>query len=381
MMRFVARADALEDLEGLLDGRLFHIHRLEAAFEGRIAFDVLAELVERGSADALQLATRQRRLQDVRGVHRAFGGAGAHQRVQLVDKQHAVARGANLLDDLLEALLELAAVLRSGDQRANVERQQALACQRLGHVALHDLVGQALDDGGLANAGLADQGRIVLGPAAQDLDDALDLLLAADDRIQLVVAGGGREVHAQLIDGRGAAVAALAVRRAAGLREHLDGLRADLLQVHAEALQHAGGNALALANEAQQQVLRTNVVMPQASGFVHGQLDDLLSARGQADLADNHAVAAADDELDRAADLVQLDAEVAQHLGRDTLALTDEAQQQVLGPDVVVVEALSFFLGEHQHLTGALGKFVETVRFVHSLTLSDEAATTPQLAL
>ena len=74
---------------GLLDRRLLDHHRLEAPLEGGVALDVLAVLVERGRADALQLAARQRRLEDVGGVDRAFGGAGADQRVQLVDEQHA----------------------------------------------------------------------------------------------------------------------------------------------------------------------------------------------------------------------------------------------------------------------------------------------------
>jgi hypothetical protein len=61
---------------------------------------------------------------------------------------------------------------------------------------------QSFCDGRLADAGLADQGRVVLRPAAQDLDDPLDLLLAADDRIELAQARGLREVDAQLVDGR-----------------------------------------------------------------------------------------------------------------------------------------------------------------------------------
>ena len=73
----------------------------------------------------------------------------------------------DLLDDLLEALLELAAVLGAGDQRADVERHEALVEQGLRHVAGDDALGQALDDGRLADAGLADQHRVVLGPAAR----------------------------------------------------------------------------------------------------------------------------------------------------------------------------------------------------------------------
>jgi hypothetical protein len=46
----------------------------------------------------------------------------------------------------------------------------------LGHVALDDLLGQAFGDCRLADAGIADIERVVLGPAAQDLDGAVDLM-------------------------------------------------------------------------------------------------------------------------------------------------------------------------------------------------------------
>jgi hypothetical protein len=50
---------------------------------------------------------------------------------------------------------------------------------------LDDVLGQALDDGGLADTGLADQDGVVLGAAREDLHDPLDLLLAPDDRVEL----------------------------------------------------------------------------------------------------------------------------------------------------------------------------------------------------
>ena len=53
----------------------------------------------------------KRRLEDVRGVDRALGGAGADERVELVDEEDRVVDVPELLDDLLQALLELAAVL------------------------------------------------------------------------------------------------------------------------------------------------------------------------------------------------------------------------------------------------------------------------------
>ena len=159
----VALADAHQDLDRLLQRRLFDHDRLEAALERGVALDVLAVLVERRRADALELAAGERRLEDVGGIDGALGRAGADERVQLVDEQDGVVRVAQLLDDLLEPLLELAAVLRAGDERADVEGQDALVEQRLGDVAGDDAVGQALGDGRLADAGLADQGGVVLG--------------------------------------------------------------------------------------------------------------------------------------------------------------------------------------------------------------------------
>ena len=63
-----------------------------------------------------------------------------------------------------------------------------LFLQPFGHVAADDALGQPLDDGGLADAGLADEHRVVLGAAREHLDDAADLLVAADDRVELALA-------------------------------------------------------------------------------------------------------------------------------------------------------------------------------------------------
>ena len=87
----VALADPEQDLDRLVDGRLLDHDRLEAALERRVLLDVLAELVERRGADALELAARQRRLEDVRRVDGALGRAGTDERVELVDEQDAVA--------------------------------------------------------------------------------------------------------------------------------------------------------------------------------------------------------------------------------------------------------------------------------------------------
>src|SRR6202035_1170681 len=88
----------------------------------------------------------------------------------------------------LEPLLELAAVFAAGKQGAEVERQQFLVFEALRHIAIDDALRQAFDDRSLADPRLADQYGIVLGAAREDLDRAADLLVTADDRVELAFA-------------------------------------------------------------------------------------------------------------------------------------------------------------------------------------------------
>ncbi len=367
MVLFVSLPDAEQDLVGLVDGRLVDHDRLEAALEGGVLLDVLAVLVQGRGPDALELAPGQRRLEDVGRVDGALRRTRPDQGVQLVDEQDRVAARAQLLDDLLQPLLELAAVLRAGHQRTDVQGQHPLVGERVGNVTGHDPMGEGLGDGGLAHAGLPDERGVVLRLAPQDLDDALDLLLPTDDRVQLAGARQLGEVDAQRVQGGGLGrpLGFLGRGGGAALGQDVDDLVPNLVQVDAQALEHAGGDPLALADEAQQQVLGTDVVVTEAARLVDGQLDDPLGPRREADLAHDRALASTDDELDRLPHLGQLDVHVLEHARGHALALAHQAEEKVLGPDVVVVEALRFILGQGQDLACPIGELVETVHTYH----------------
>ena len=93
MMYLVAVFQSAQNRDGILDGGLLDEHRLEAALQRGIFFDVFLVFVEGGRADGAQLAPCERRLQHVRGVHRAFRRPRAHQRVQFVDEQNDLSLG------------------------------------------------------------------------------------------------------------------------------------------------------------------------------------------------------------------------------------------------------------------------------------------------
>ena len=296
---------------------------------------------------------------------------GADQGVQLVDEQDDVAAGADLLQHLLQALLEIAPVAGAGHQGAQVEGVELLALEGLGDVAGDDLLGQALDDGGLADAGLADEDRVVLGAAGQDLHDPLDLALAADDRVELALPGQLGQVAPELVEdrasrsgppGRGAGRhrrrALLAARRlVAG--QQLDDLLADPRQVGTQADQHLGRHALALADQAEEHVLGADVVVAELQGLAQRQLQDLLGPGRERRGAGRGRPGRADRLLHLLAHCFQADPEGLERLGRHALTLVDEAEQDVLGPDEVVVEQARFFLGQDQDSSGSVSKTFE----------------------
>ncbi len=79
-------------------------------------------------------------------------------------------------------------ILCAGEHRAQVERDDALVAQDLGHVAGDDAAREAFDDGGLADAGFADEHGVVLGAAREHLDDAANLFVAANDGVEFAAA-------------------------------------------------------------------------------------------------------------------------------------------------------------------------------------------------
>ena len=93
-----------------------------------------------------------------------------------------------------------------------------------------DALREPLDDRGLADAGLADQHRVVLRAAREDLDHAADLLVASDHRVELSLLGRLGQVAAELLE---RLVAALGILRGDALpAAHLLDPRQDLLARH-----------------------------------------------------------------------------------------------------------------------------------------------------
>ena len=199
MMHFIAFLETAEDGDGILHAWLVDHDWLEASLEGGVLFDVFAIFIERRGADGVQFAASELGFEHIGSVCRAFGCAGAHNGMELVDKEDDLALGSgHLLEKCFQPVFELAAELGAGDHGANVHGNDPFVLEGFGHVAGDDASGESFDDGRLADARLSDEDGIVLGPAGEDLHGASDFVVAADHRIDLSLASELGEIAAIL---------------------------------------------------------------------------------------------------------------------------------------------------------------------------------------
>ena len=314
------------------DGSPTH-DRLEAPLQRGVLFDVLAILVERRGADAAQFAAGQGRLEQIGRVAAAFGPAGADDRVQFVDEEDDVAGVGHFAQHGLEPLLELAAELRAGHQRAHVERDHPPVLEAFGHVGVDDPQGEPFGDGRLAHARLADQHGVVLRAPREDLHDAADFLVAADHRIELSLPGPLDQIDAVALAAPGTCPRAFwSVTRALPRTacKHLE----QFLVGDGVELQDVLGLRVDLRQRQQQMLGRDELVLHRV-GFALGRFEHLVQLA--ADLrrrAAGDAGEMAQFGLDDLVQLAAVDADAVEDRADDAVALGQQRGQQVQRVDL-----------------------------------------------
>ena len=383
MVRLVPFAEPEEDLHGLVLGGFLDHDGLEPSLESGVLLDVLAVLVDGGGADALELTARERGLEHVADVHAAAAalahGTGADEGVNLVNHEHDVLLVLNLLDQTRDARLELAPLLGARHEQADVEGEHALIAEKLGNVPGDDSQRQSFRDGRLTDARLAEEDGVVLGSPGENLDDALNLLVPPDDRVDLLVPRLLREVEAKVRErrllilrlrlllaltggqrgvgpARGARLLLL-LRLEPALRLVLDegAVSGEHIEVGHEGL-------VVQLGDREGDVLGGDVVHAHPGGAVEGGFKHALGAARKGNLGGGRPSSRAvrvegDDLLGLLARGVDGDAgaEPAALLG----LLGDEAHHDVLHADLGPAQRLGLLLREHDRLDGALGELFE----------------------
>ena len=287
--------------------------------------------------------------------------------MELVDEEDHAAHAPDLRQGVLDPLLKLPSVLGARQHGRQVDGEDGLPQQLLRHVAADHPLGQSLRHGGLAHPRLPHQHGVVLGPAGEDADAPGDLPVPAHHRVQLALPGQGVETAGELLEdlgpGRllppgggdaGGGLPGQALDHAHALEEG----RLNFLRVRPYVRQHPHGHGAVLLEDAQQQVLRAHVALPQAVGLPHGVLDDPLGPGGEPLGRRQPRQARAHDLHDGLPGPLPGDGLLRQApVGRSAL-LPQKAQQQVFAAHVAVAQLLRRRLGQAQ---GALRPGGESV--------------------
>ena len=286
--------------------------------------------------------------------------------MQLVDEEDDLAfAAADFIHHGLQSFFELAAEAGAGDHRAQVERNQALVGQHIRHIVFGDLLGQALDDGRLADACLSDQDGVALGAAAEYLHHAHDLFGAADDWVQLIFGGGLGEVASILFQGL-ELVFGVRLRDLLAAAQLLDGA-VDALLGDGGVPQYVGAVGVAFTGDAEQEVFGADVFVLKFFGFFGGGGHYAVEAGGDEYLDSGDAGIGRrvgfgggfEDCFQLAGDHVYRGADGLQYLRDCALRLLHERQEYMLGIDLRVLIFLQEFEGAGCRLLGLLGKSVK----------------------
>ncbi len=106
-------------------------------------------------------------------------------------------------------------------------------------------------------------------------------------------------------------------------------------------------------------MLGADVVVPEAQCLAQRKLQDLLGARRERDLTGGDLLARPDDPHNLGTYALDGDVEALEDPRSEAFFLTEKAEQNVLGPDVVVLERSRLLLRENDHLPGSLCKSLE----------------------
>ena len=359
MVGLIAFLEAAQNRDGALHRGFGHLHRLETPLQRRVLFDVLAVFIERGGPDTAQFTASQLGLEHVGRIGSTLGSTGPHDGVQLIDEEDDSSLGrGHFLEEGLETVLELAAIFRASDHRADIERNHPTVLEGLRHIAIHDPLGQSLDDGRLAHAGFTDEHRIVLRAPRQHLHHPTDFVVPADHRVDLALASQGCEVLAVLFQGL---KLFLRVRiRHTLVAPHRAQRLENRIALESQPIRDATKAVAALFQQAQEQVLRGNILILEPLRLGQSRLESGLQVIGRINIGPAlNGGTAHQLRFQFPHQSTHLHTGFFQQRRNDSVGLSHQSQSQMLTVESRMVMILGPGLGCLNGLLGLLGQFIE----------------------
>ena len=125
------------------------------------------------------------------------------------------------------------------------------------------------------------------------------------------------------------------------------------LDIDFQTLQNARRHAFTFAQKSEQNVFGPDIGMIQRFRFLARERENFFHARRVGNVADHFCFRPGTDLfLHFHPHRLEIESHLLQNVDRHALPQLDQPEQQVLGPDVIVIEAVCFFTGERQTPVG-----------------------------
>ena len=347
----IAVLKTVDDRNGVVVVWLADVDWLETPLKCSVLLDMFTVLFCRSCADDLDFSTRQRWLQDGRGVDGAFCGTCTNDGVNLVNEEDVILGFLQLSNNLLHAVLKLTAILRTSYQTCQVKRPNLLSAQDVRNVTGCNELSQALNNSSLTNARVSQDKWVVFLTAGKNLHDTLNLAITTDDRVKLFICSKLSKVAAKLLQ-HGSVVVCVRTHLTSAYRHAKDAtLNARLCHTrtsrciiwslgnqlinsvsyrvarNTHGTQGIHSATITLGHNAQKQVLCCNITLTVGHGFSVRVLKHAFCARSKRNVAARNRVSCARGELFYGCQgLVVRDLQLCQSLSSNTLPLFDESK-------------------------------------------------------
>ena len=283
--------------------------------------------------------------------------------MQFIDEQQdSPLGGLHLCEHCLQPFLELAPILRARDQRSHVEREDGLVAQTLRYVTVGDPLSEPFHNRCLPDPRIADEHRVVLGLARQDLYDPAYLTVPAYDGVEPPRSGVCHQVTTVFFQSlvrhfwHCGGDALIAPHRREGLQK--------TVTVDAFcAQQPASRSVRPLIDECDEQVLDGHVLVLQPMRLSLRRIQQPGQPLGDEDLTRSgtrpaRSRSASELCFHLGVQPIRVGAGLAKEARREPVRLIEQCQQQMFAVDLGVTEPQGFRLGVLQRLLRLLGQCV-----------------------
>lgn len=144
-----------------------------------------------------------------------------------------------------------------------------------------------------------------------------------------------------------------------GATKDTDDFLANVCKRDAMVHKYLCADAFTFTDEPEKDVFGAHVVVAELQRLAKPEFEQLLGSGSERDVARRDLRATTDDPLYVVADRIEGDLEILQRHRGDAFTLVDQAQQDVLGPDVVVVEESRLFLREDNNPSCSVSEALE----------------------